>query len=140
MAVGTGIISIGTKLSYSAVPATTYTDLPDLQDIPELGGAPDKVEVTTLADSTRRYINGLVDYGDLQFTFLYDNDDVTSSWRVLQGLNGVLKTWKITLPDTTSFTFTGYGYVKMGAAGINAPLTFTLSINLNSAMTITNPA
>lgn len=140
MAVGTGIISIGTKLSYSAVPATTYTDLPDLQDIPELGGAPDKVEVTTLADSSRRYINGLVDYGDLVFTFLYDNDDASASWRVLEGMNGVLKTWKVTLPDTTTFVFTGQGYVKLASAGVNAPLAFTLSINLNSAITITNPA
>lgn len=140
MAVGTGIISIGATLGYSAVPATTYTTAPDLQDIPELGGAADKVEVTTLADGTRRYINGLVDYGDLQFTFLYDNDDAASSWRVLQGFNGILKSWKITLPDTTAFTFTGYAYVKLNAVAVNAPLTFTLSINLNSAMTITNPA
>jgi len=140
MAVGTGIISIGTKLSYSAVPATTYTDLPDLQDVPELGGAPDKVEVTTLVDGTRRYINGVVDYGDLAFTFLYDNDDASASWRTLQGFNGVLKTWKITLPDTTTFVFTGYGYAKLNATGINAPLTFTWSINLNSSIAITNPA
>ena len=140
MAVGTGIISIGTKLSYSAVPATSYTDLNDLQDIPELGGAAEKVDVSTLADGTRRYINGIVDYGDLVFTFLYDNDDASSSWRTLQGFNNAIKTWKITLPDTTTFVFTGYPYIKLNATGISAPLTFTLMINLNSAITITNPA
>ncbi len=140
MAVGTGILSTGITLGYSAVPATTYTVIPDLQSIPELGGDVDKVEVTTLADSSRRYINGLVDYGDLQFTFLYDNDDATASWRILQAMNGVLKSWEITLPDTTTFKFTGMPYVKLGAAEVNAPLTFTLSIALNSAMTITNPA
>ena len=140
MAVGTGILSKGITLGYSAVPATTYTLIPDLQSIPELGGSPDKVEVTTLADASRRYINGLVDYGDLQFTFLYDNDDATSSWRVLSAMNNELKSWEIALPDGTKFDFTGMPYVKLGSADINAPLTYTLSIALNSAMTIVNPA
>lgn len=140
MAVGTGILSKGIKLSYSAVPATTYTEIPDLQEIPELGATVEKVEVTTLADGTKRYINGLGDFGDLQFKFLYNNDDATSSWRVLNGFNGALKTWKVELPDTTSFTFTGFPSLKLDAVGVNAPMTYTLSIAVNSAMTITNPA
>lgn len=140
MAVGTGILAKNIVLAYSAVPATTYTDLADLQEIPDIGGTMDKVEVTTLADSGRRYINGLVDYGDLTFKFLYDNSSATASYRVLAAMNGALKTWKITLPDLTTFVFTGYPSLKIDSAGVNAPLTYTLSINLNSAMTVTNPA
>ena len=139
MAVGTGILSKNITLGYSAVPATTYTVIPDLQEIPDLGGSVDKVEVTTLADGSRRYINGLVDYGDLAFKFLYDNDDATSSWRVLSGFNGELKSWEINLPDGTKFQFTGMPSLVLDSVGINAPLTFTLSIALNSAMTIVNP-
>lgn len=140
MAVGTGLLSKNITLGYSAIPATTYTVIPDLQEIPELGGSVDKVEVTTLADASRRYVNGLLDYGDLEFTFLYDNDDATSSWRTLYGFNGALKSWQITLPDATKFAFTGMPSLRLNGVGINAPMTFTLSISLNSDMTITNPA
>jgi len=140
MTIGTGLLSKDIKLSYSAIPATTYTVLPDLQEIPELGGSVEKVEITTLADGSRRYINGLKDYGDLVFKFLYNNEDANSSFRILSGFEGVLKSWKITLPDSTTFTFTGESNVKIDGVGSNSPLTFSLSISLNSEMTITNPA
>lgn len=139
MAVATGLLSKDITLGYSAVPATTYTIINDLQDIPELGGSIEKVEVTTLADPSRRYINGLKDYGDLEFTFLYDNS-ATGSYRIINGFAGALKSWQITLPDTTKFSFTGMPSVRLNAVGVNVPLTFTLSISLNSDMTITNPA
>ena len=57
----TGLLSKDIKLSYKL--AAAFVELPDLQEIPELGGDVDKVEVTTLADGARRYINGIKDYG-----------------------------------------------------------------------------
>jgi hypothetical protein len=140
MAVGTGLLSKNIKLGYSAVPATTYTDLDDLMEIPEIGATVEKVEVTTLVDGTKRYINGVGDYGDLAFKFLYNNNAIGASFRVLKGFEGTLKSWQITLPDGTKFAFTGTPNVKLDSAGVNAPLTYTLEIAINSAMVITNPA
>ena len=68
-----GTLTKGIKLSYKASSSSSsYTDLTNLQEIPDLGGSADSVEVTTLDDAAHMYINGLKDYGDsLDFTFLY---------------------------------------------------------------------
>lgn len=134
----TGTLSKGITLGYSVtVPGVTYINLPDLQEIPELGGDVEKVEVTVLADANRKYINGIKDYGDLAFTFLYENNDAADSFRVLHPMTA-LTAWQVALSDGTKFTFTGYPSVKLNSAGINAPLTFTLTIALNSDITIAN--
>ena len=60
-----GILSKGIKLGYSTSGTTTYTDISDLQECPQLGGAAEKVEVTVLSDANKRYINGVKDFGEL---------------------------------------------------------------------------
>ena len=138
----TGILSKGIKLGYSATNGSTYTDIPDLQEVPNLGGSAEKVEVTTLTDSNHRYINGIKDFGDLEFKFLYDNSTETSNYRVLKGLEttGAVTYWQVTFPDGTKFTFTGQVSTQIDSAAVNAALTFTATITLNSEISVTNPA
>ena len=68
-----GILTKGITLSYSTE-GTTYTQLTNLMEIPEIGnGAPEKIETTTLADNVKTYTAGLGDSGqDLGFKFLYE--------------------------------------------------------------------
>ena len=73
-----GLLSKGIKFEYSSN-GTSYTEVKNLQEIPSLGGTPEKIDVTCLADGNKKYINGLVDYGDLAFKFLYDNSDAQSN-------------------------------------------------------------
>mgnify|MGYP000983005968 CR=1 FL=1 len=75
-----GLLSKDTKLSYKTT-GSTFTDLLLLQEVPEVGGDPEKVEVTTLADGVKKYIPGVRDLGDLTFTFLYDNS-TNGSYRI----------------------------------------------------------
>ena len=72
-----GLLTKDIKLSYKN--NSTYTEIPNLQECPELGGTAEKVEVTTLADGNKKYINGIKDFGDLAFKFLYDNSTTTSN-------------------------------------------------------------
>lgn len=139
MAVGTGLLSKGITLSYKD---TTFKVINDLMEIPELGGATEKVEVTTLADGAKRYINGIKDYGDLEFKFLYDNSAADSSYRLMSGFEtaGTAKEFQVELPDGTTFTFSAFTSVKVDGAGVNAPLTFTASLALNSEIVVANPA
>lgn len=132
-----GLLSKGIKFEYSAN-GTAYTEINNLQEIPSLGGTPDKVDVTCLADGNKKYINGLVDYGDLAFKFLYDNSSETSNYRVLKSLEGI-NHFKITFPDNTAFSFTGECSCSLDAASVNAALTFTANIALNSEIEVTNP-
>lgn len=46
-----------------------YTKIVDIKDFPDLGSAPDTIEVTTLSDKMKRYIKGLQDTGSLEFTY-----------------------------------------------------------------------
>lgn len=132
-----GLLSKGIKFECST-DGTAYTEVKNLQEIPSLGGTPEKIDVTCLADGNKKYINGLVDYGDLAFKFLYDNSEVQSNYRVLKALTGVSH-FKITFPDTTTFTFTGECSCSLDAAAVNAALTFTANIALNSEIEVTNP-
>jgi len=138
----TGILSEGITLSYNSGTdiAPVWTEITDLQEIPDLGAAPETVEVTTLADSSRRYISGLKDYGELSFVFLYDNSAATSNYRVLKGLEGGIEEWQVKFPDGATFTFEGEVSTVIGGAGVNAALTFTANIALNSDITVVNPA
>lgn len=123
------VISKGIKLAYSTGEGV-FTDLTNLQEIPELGGEAEAIEITTLADAAHMYTDGILNYGDsLAFKFLYEKQQFT----VLQALTGSQE-WKVTLPDSATCTFSGSCSVKLDGVGVNSALTYTLSIKPDSAM------
>lgn len=125
------IISKGITLSYKTSGGSSYTTLTDLQEIPELGGDSEAIEITTLDDAAHMYTDGILNYGDsLAFIFLYKKEQFTT----LQGLEGSIE-WKVSLPDNTTCTFSGTSSVKLAGVGVNAALTYTLSIKPDSSMT-----
>lgn len=135
-----GILSKDAKLSSKTGAESQYEELPLLMEMPEMGGTPEKVDVTTLADASRKYIDGVKDYGNLAFKFLYENVE-GSAFRTLRGYEeaGTIADYKVELPDGTGFAFSGQVSVKIDSASVNAALTFTATISLNSDMVITNP-
>lgn len=139
MALVPGLLTKDIKLSYKK--DSSYEVLDGLMEVPSLGGTPDKVEVTTLADASRRYIKGLKDYGDLAFKFLYQNDTATSNFRILRGLeeSGKIVEWKVEFPDGTAFAFSGECSVAPSDGSVGGYIAFTLNISLNSDITVTNP-
>ena len=118
------VISKGITL-YHAEKALT-----NLQEIPDLGGEAEAIEITTLADSAHVYTDGILNYGDsLGFKFLYEK----AQFIELNGLEGS-QSWKVELPDNSNCTFTGACSVKLDSIGVNSALTYTLSIKPDSAM------
>ena len=125
-----GVLSKGITLSYKTSSASDFTQLTNLQEIPDLGGDTEAIEITTLADDAHMYMDGIKNYGDsIAFKFLYDK----TQFETLIGLTGA-STWKVTLPDTTTCTFSCTSSVKLDGIGVNAALGYTLSIKPNSAM------
>ena len=123
------VISKGIKLSYKAS-GSEYTELTNLQEIPELGGEVEAIEVTVLSDAAHTYTDGLINYGDsLGFKFLYEKTQFTT----LNGLEGS-QDWKVELPDGEACTFSGSCSVKLDGVGVGAALTYTLNIKPNSEM------
>jgi hypothetical protein len=124
------VISKGITLSYKAGEASEFVELTDLQEIPELGGDAEAIEITTLADAAHMYTDGIKNYGDsLAFKFLYAKEQFTA----LNGLEGAAE-WKVALPDGATCTFSGTGSVKLDGVGVNAALTYTLGIKPTTAM------
>ena len=87
------VISKGITLSYKNG-GSSYTALTNLQEIPDLGGSTEAIEITTLADAAHKYTDGLKDYGDsIEFKFLYEE----TQFSTLNALNGSIE-WQVKLP------------------------------------------
>ena len=118
------VISKGITLAYGE------NVLTNLMEIADLGGDTEAIEITTLADAAHMYTDGIKNYGDsLAFKFLYEGEQFTE----LNGLTGA-QNWKVTLPDGATCTFGGTCSVKLDGVGVNAALTYTLSIKPTSEM------
>ncbi len=128
-------------LSYKEGVMDDYTEIDLLMEIPEIGGDPEKIEVTTLSDKNKKYIPGISDLGDLAFVFLYDNSTSTSNYRILKKLQDENKkvSFKLNYPDGSGHTFDAYVSVKIGGGGVNAAKTFTASMFLQSDIIDINP-
>lgn len=124
------VISKGITLAYKHGEEETYTQLTNLQEIPELGGDTEAIEITTLADAAHMYTDGIKNYGDsLSFKFLYE----TAQFKTLSELEGTYS-WIVSLPDDTECKFDGSCSVKLDGVGVNAALTYTLNIKPSSEM------
>lgn len=121
------VISKGITLSYKT--SADFVELTNLQEIPDIGGTAESIEITTLADAAHMYTDGIKNYGDsLAFKFLYEAEQFT----LLNGLKEA--TWLVALPDGEACTFSGTCSVKLDGVGVNAALTYTLAIKPSSSM------
>ena len=133
----------GATLGYSTTASpSSYTNLPDLKEVPDLGAEPEMVDNTALSDKIIHNEQGIGDPGDMEYTFRYKNESATDSFRILQGLSdaGTLTYFQEKLTDGTAWTFSGIPSVRLSGGGVNDPQEFVLSVALQSDLTITNPA
>lgn len=121
---------------------TSYTDLPGLKEIPEMGMDPELVENTCLTDSLKQYEMGIGDAGDMQYVFKYVNDSADSPYRVMLGHQAAKTVLDFceTLFDGTTYEYTAQVSVKRGGGGVNGVIDWTLGVALQSEITITHPA
>jgi hypothetical protein len=101
-----------------------------LTDIPDMGATPEKLDVTTLADASRQYIEGIKDYGDLEFTFIYESG-AEGNYAQLNGLEGQ-QDCVVTFPDGSKFSFKGEVSLRIVGVGVNAVITFVMAVALSS--------
>ena len=123
------VISKGITLSYKNG-ASEFVLLKDLQEIPDLGGEADAIEITTLEDTAHTYTDGLLNYGDnLPFKFLYKKEQFST----LVALEGESE-WKVSLPDGETCTWKGTSSVKLDGVGTNGAITYTLAVKPSTEM------
>lgn len=144
---GTYKISAGSKLSYGALGTggafpSSWTDLLGCTEIPEIGGAPDTVESTTLDNLVyRTYVKGLQDLGTLDFPFNLETPSASSNINVIAGLNAdTLYGWKITYASGITVQLKSKPSYSFNAVGVNEIESFTLHLIPEGEPTITVPA
>ena len=136
------MLANGITLGYKTDGGSTYTALTGLKEVPEMGVDPEKIENTCLSDKVKQYEMGIGDAGDMDFVFKYENSKSTSPYRVLRGFadTGTKVSFEETFPDETKFNWDAYVSVKLGGGGVNGVIDFTVSMALQSDITVVDPA
>ena len=136
------MLANGATLGMKKAGEDTFTNLPGLKELPDMGVEPEKVENTCLTDSVKQYETGIGDAGDMVYKFKFDNGVADSSYRLLRAVekSGETVSFQEKLKDGTVTEFDAQVAVKRTGAGVNAALEFDLSLSLQSEIKITDPA
>lgn len=128
--------------------STTWSVLMPITSYPDMGTAPEALDKTTLSDSMRRYMAGILGGGDnLAFPGWYD-PDVYAAVKALEGTECDFALWfggteasDGTVTPTGSegkWTFKGYPTALLTGAGVNAVRPMTVNITRSSAIEYSN--
>ena len=112
-----------------------YTKLIDIKDFPDLGGAPEMLETTTLSDSMQTYIPGIQSLDGLEFTANYTKADFTT----LKALEGKEEEYAVYFGEDGAdgiFTFKGYLSAFPVGGGVNEVVSMTISIAPSTPITV----
>lgn len=136
------MLANGAKLGYKEKGGSTFTNLPGLKEIPEMGVEPEKVDNSCLTDSHKMYEQGVGDLPDMVYKFKYDNSTPTSPYRVMRDYqaSGEVLTFQETLKDGTVTEYDAQVSVKRTGGGLNGVIEFELSMMVQSEFKYTDPA
>lgn len=115
--------------------SNTFEKLIDIKDFPDLGGAPEMLETTTLSDAMQTYIEGIQSADALEFTANYTKEDYTK----LNALKGKEEEYAVYFgEDGTNgkFEFSGYLSARVNGGGVNEVVGMTISIAPSTAITV----
>ena len=119
-----------------SIDGSTFEKLIDIKDFPDLGGAPEMLETTTLSDSMQTYIPGIQSLDALEFTANYTKADFDS----LKELEGEEYTYAVWFGGTVEsgvatptgadgkFEFKGQLSVFPVGGGVNEVVGMTITI------------
>ena len=132
MAISTYPVAL--KYDKSANETPSWDDVCDIKDFPDLGGAPEMLETTTLSESARTYIAGIKDQQALEFTANYDEDDMdaialltgTKKFQLWFGAGGV----------SGKFSFSGSISTYVVGAGVNEVVDMKVVIVPSTPITV----
>lgn len=122
---------------------STYAKLVDIKDFPDLGGAPEMLETTTLSDKMQTYIPGIQSLDALEFTANYTKTDFNK----LKALEGQTKKFAVWMGATESggtltpsgsdgkFEFEGQLSVFPVGGGVNEVVDMTITIAPSTPIT-----
>lgn len=120
-----------------------YEKVIDIKDFPDLGGAPEMLETTTLSDKMQTYIPGIQSLDALEFTANYTKEDFTK----LKALEGKEESYAVWFGGTESgvltptgsdgkFEFKGQLSAFPVGGGVNEVVDMTVTIAPSTPITV----
>jgi hypothetical protein len=129
------ISTYGISLMYKNGTGSTYTKLIDIKDFPDLGGAPEMLETTTLSDNMQTYIPGIQSLDALEFTANYTKADYTKI-KAMEGTDTAFAVWFGTDGADGKFEFNGQISAFPVGGGVNEVVGMTISIAPSTPITM----
>ncbi len=131
-----GLSTIGIQVKVNEVAMNYVTEIGDI------GGTPATLDATCMQDSMKKSVPGVQDVKAFEVTYLYDNTDDDSDYRVLKTLQtaGKVVPIGVVFPDGTTFTSSGYVSTYVVGAKVDELISAKLSMTLQSDWTVTDPS
>lgn len=136
---------LGTHLDMADAADGTFKMLYGLHKVPDMSFAADKVDVTNLQDTNKRYIPGIIDLGEPEFDFFNDDTQtepttgakLMNSYKALRAAETgrVIKFFKLIYPDGTGFAWSAYVVTTRVGGGTGDALQFKVKMLINSNIT-----
>ena len=130
------ILSNKAYLMRKANGGSGFTKLCDITSIPDLGGAPDQIDVTTLSDLQTRNINGIQSVSALEFGAWYDKDTYSALQTIATAdqakTQSQLDTYQVWFGESGvhgKFEWQGKLSVYVGSVESNAAVPMTITIS-----------
>ena len=123
---------------------SSWNKLVDIKEFPDLGGAPEMLDATTLTDASRTYVPGIQETEALTFTANYDKTAYTAL-AALRNKDEHYAVWfggtvsgSTTTPtgDKGKFAFKGSLDVFVAGGGVNEVRNMTITIAPSTVITV----
>lgn len=125
---------------------SAYAKVIDIKEFPDLGGAPEMLETTTLSDKMQTYIPGIQSLDSLEFTANYTLEDY-KKLKAMEGQQNDFAVWfggteagDVVTPtgDMGKFKFKGALSVYANGGGTNEVVEMTITIAPSSVISLDN--
>lgn len=124
--------TIGTVLKCGAAEAS-LTKMCPIKDYPDLGGAPEMLDTTTMDDTMETSIPGVQSAGAMEFTANYTDTD----YDAVSATAGKEQFYSLEFASGTKFTWKGQHSVYLPGAGVNAVKEMKIVIARSTVITRT---
>ncbi len=123
---------------------SSWEKLVDIKEFPDLGGAPEMLETTTLSDAMQTYIPGIQSLDSLEFTANYTLED----YKTIKALEESEMYFAVWLGGTVSgetltptgsdgkYKFKGQLSVYVNGGGVNEVVEMTITIAPSTGVTL----
>jgi hypothetical protein len=98
---------------------TTWSAVGNLKSFSGFDGQASELDKTSLSSTAKEFMLGLVDFGQFSVDLDYDFTDVGQAALLAAQAAGTLKTFKLTLPDTHTASFSAYVKRLPAAGGVD---------------------